>query len=217
MLENIIRFYKKELSADKLVFKEIKHVWWLFLLSGVFVFFGSTAVVIFKWPKVFDVIFVMVFTVTFLILNSGAKNTLMKKYGILPDGFMWFNIAYDEMRVKKMKDYLQDNQLLSEAKVKLMIELLYKKAQKTKPTGLIGVGVFLSFFIPLWSQFIALLFKSSTTLDEAVSITGMITIGLVVVFITLYMLQIMMIEFIDRERQAMRELAGMLEQILLML
>ena len=152
-----------------------------------------------------------------ILISKGALDKLAKKYLIQPDSFIWSNVALDELRIKMLRDYLDNNHLLSEAKLKLLIELLYKKAQGTKSTGIIGVGVFLSFIIPIWSQFIAWLYKNPLTLDEALKIAGTFTIALLGVFITLYMLQTMVKDIIDRKRETMRGLAGMLEQILLML
>lgn len=153
----------------------------------------------------------------FLTVNSGAKQVLAKKYLIQPDGLIWANVAYDELRINMLRDYLDNKQLLSEGKVKLLIELLYKKAQGTKHTGLIGAGFFLSFFVPKWSQFIAWLYKNPMTFDEALKIAGMFTTVLLGLFVTLYMFQTMVTDIVDRKRETMRTLAGMLEQILLML
>lgn len=55
------------------------------------------------------------------------------------------------------------------------------------------------------------------TLDDALEIAGMFTSVLIGLFITLYMFQTMVKDIVDRKRETMRELAVMLEQILLML
>lgn len=126
-------------------------------------------------------------------------------------------LAYEELRIKMLRDYLENNKLMTEGKIKLLIELLYKKAQGTKQTGIIGIGVFLAFFIPIWSQFIAWLYKNPMTLDNALNIAGIFTTVLISLFVTLYMLQTMVKDIVDRKRETMRNLAGMLEQILLKL
>lgn len=145
MLENLIKFYKKDLSSFHLVFSEIKLAWGLFLLSLILLFSSAIVISILKLPEVYNLIFVFIFLGMFLIINSGAKKVLIKKYSILPDSFIWSNVAFDELRIKMLRDFLDKNHLLSEEKLKLLIELLYKKAQGTKPAGLIGTGVFYLF------------------------------------------------------------------------
>ncbi len=216
MIQKLLDYYKKELSTSKLVFNQIRWLWWLFIfigiLNGVIGFF----IFILKKPEYFQIPFVIAFVVVFLLLNHSAKKEVKKRYNINSTGFLWGGIEYQEMLLEMLKAYLDKNNLYTDKKIRALIELLYKRAEKTRPTGLLGLGVFLALFIPVWSSFIGWLYENySNTFQDALSLILLATVILAMIIGISRMTQTMLIDIFDRERQTMKELASKLEDLLL--
>lgn len=216
MLEDVIRFYEKDLSSFKLVFSEIKGVWYLFVMAsiGITVLLGISGYL--HWPEVNKLVFAAAcYSLLFLYTNHSAKKVLKRKYNITPEDFLWAGTAYNKMRLMLLKNYLNERNLLTKEKLELIIELLYKRSDNTKQSGLIGVGLFLALFIPVWSQFVGSLYRNSFPLDQALTLLGIIIVVLVIVIGFLKMIQSVILDFTARKRETMRNVATLLEEILL--
>jgi len=215
MLEDVIIFYKKELSPLKLVFSEIKGVWYLFAMTsiGTMVLFGISEYL--KWPEAIKLVFAACYIVLFLYTNHSAKKVLNRKYNITSEGFLWSGTEYNKMRLMLLRNYLIERNLLTKEKLELIIELLYKRSDNTKQSDLIGVGLFLALFIPVWSQFVGWLYRNPFPLDQALTLLGIIIVVLVIVIGFLKMIQTVILDFTARKRETMRNVATLLEEILL--
>ncbi|WP_407308936.1 hypothetical protein [Desulfosporosinus sp. SB140] len=113
-----------------------------------------------------------------------------------------------------MKTYLDDNNL-DNKKIKMLIELLNKKSEKNQPAGLVGAGLLLAIFVPLWTQFLSWLFKSPGTFEQALYLFLSILIILQMIVMILRMIQVMVIDIVDKEHETLKSIAWMLEEILI--
>lgn len=216
MLERIIIFYKRDLSSFNLVFKDIMWAWRLFISVSIVSAVGTILTVINNWPKIIIFFLIGSFLITFLIINSKAKKKLISEYGIASEGFLWGGAAYQEKRLELLNKYLSDNSIDKE-KIKLLIELLYKRSEKNQPAGLVGAGLLLATFIPLWTQFLSWLFKGLGTFEEALYLFVSIIVLLLMIIVNLRMIQMMVIDILYREHETLKNLARMLEELLLTL
>ena len=130
MLDKIINFYKENVSYYSLVFKYKKGIYVTFFVSTLLSVLTLTAFAIAVSVKAnviaCSVCFVLslVFTVImFLLLNKAAKKVLKSKYRIESNRFIWKCEAFEEKQTKLLTSYLKQKGILSEKKIKLLIDL----------------------------------------------------------------------------------------------
>lgn len=215
MLEKIILFHKKDLGSFKLVFEDIMWVWWLLIFASIISGVGAVLISINYWSKIVIIPLIGLFFTAFFILNWMAKRKLISD-GIASEGFIWGGVGYQKKRFKLMQKYLKGNGINNDKdKIKLLIELLYKRSEKNQSAGLVGAGLLLAIFIPLWTQFLNWLFKIPVTIEQVFQLFASIFLIISMIVVDLHMIQMMAIDILDRERKNVRDLARMLEELLL--
>lgn len=216
MIQKLLDYYKKEMNPSKLVFYQFRWLWWLLIFIGILNVLVGFIIFIMKKPDYILIPFILAFMVVFIVLNNKAKKEVLKKYCIKPTGLLWGGLEYYEMLLEMLKTYLERNNLYTDKKIRLLIELLYKRAEKTRPTGLLGLGVFLALFIPVWSNFTGWLYENySNTFQDSFSLILLVSMLLAMTIAILRMTQTMLIDIFDRERETMKDLASKLEDLLL--
>ncbi|MDG5789776.1 hypothetical protein QA612_20155 [Evansella sp. AB-P1] len=177
MIEELIEYYKKNLSNYSLVFKYFKRKFCVFWI--VFsIFIGSVIVFLLSFsfqtkiflPSLYFMLTLLVINIYLIIvINQNAKNVLLKKYGIVSSNLLWSNNDFYKLKTKLLKSYLEGNDLYSEKKLNLIINLCNREYAKNKVSPFIPPGVFLALFLPIWIKLIDILFSRSTVIEEAIN------------------------------------------------
>jgi len=177
MIESLINYYKKSARAYSLVFSRIKLQYFLFKISSIFLilslfifFAGLTKLGLNLNSIVIILIPCIIFIGLFLWLNNSAKK-VVAIYNIHPKGFIWRTSEFEKHQTNLIINYLSEQNLFSENKVKILIEILNKESAKRRIPSFFAPGAFLAMFIPVWVQFTAQTFKLVTNTEIAISTT----------------------------------------------
>lgn len=225
-LDDIVEFYKKNVSSYGLVFTHSKvryygfsfffclsvFVSWVFLTSFLLRFYVL-------WWFIFFVSAIGITALFFVKFNSYAKEIVKKELGLEPNGFMWKTKEFEELQYNRLKDYLSENGLYNEKKLIQLVNLLYKEADRRKVPSFIAPSVFLAFLLPVWIQVIGVAYKQVTTLPIAVSYMLTLAFVIFVAITSIGQTKNIYIEvketFFLSESQVMQKLALFLEEIML--
>lgn len=155
---------------------------------------------------------------SFLTINSKAKKKVLE-YGIQPAGFLWKTDGYKSYQVDLLQGFLTNHNIQSEAKIKLLIDYLYKEIEDNKLPSFVTPSAFLALFVPLWIQFITYVFKGVSSMEMAVATTMGLAVIILILIASLNIIKISFIEIkdsvISSKIQMMRDLAKLLEDLLL--
>lgn len=225
MFEKVFKYYDKKLTAYYLVFRFIK-VWWysgyfLLILSG-FCIAIITILLAAKKYQLQDLlllipIILMVFV--FHCFNAKCKKINREKYGIESDGYIWRDVAFEEMQVELLLKYLGRNNLDTEGQIKYLISLAYKEADKKKYSGFIWPGVSLALFIPIWTQFVSNGFERASNPQDSLNIAGsFVSVSIFVLFclaVLKYSIEEFRKAFFNSEYRKLISFGRLLEGVLL--
>ena len=168
------------------------------------------------------IIFFMIFLAYLYFINLCAKKILKQQYQIEsePGIHIWANDSYYNLRKEKLVTFLESKNIYTEKKIKELISICNKEVEKRKRTGFINWGIFLSIFVPLWSQFISVIFNSSVkTVNDAIQLFAYIFLLVIYIFFILsivnkLILQDILNDYINKVSNNYKELSSMLEDIL---
>lgn len=222
----MLKYYEKNISADGLVFCYFKLAYYLNVASFFILFIALTIFTLCLLSKTFILygfLFLglsLVYSILmFFVLRSKAKNVLKNQYNIDSSGLYWHNEKFRELQVELLRKYLEDNQLITVSKVKLLIELLAKESERIKVPPLVAPGVIIAIFIPLWVQVIGIIFKGISDAELAifVMISLLVLCSVAVFFISLIKTMFTdILEFtIAGENSKITYLVRLLEELLL--
>lgn len=218
MKEEIYNFYVNNLSNKKLVFKYMKIRWGGFIIVSIISWIYSFVYFVSNQVKAGVIAFIP-FAIYYLLINHWLKEILKNKYCIKPDGFMWFNSSYYNLRKNLLSKFLKNKNMHTEKKIKQLIEICHKEAEKKKYKGFVNWGILLTIFVPLWIQFLSAVFKIyAITLNDAIqvflSVLGIIMFIFVAISAMMSMLNDVLNDFLNKESNRFKRLANMLEEIL---
>lgn len=230
MIEKLTRFYKENVITYNLVFKEMKTTYFvslvlLFALTlitvrliwNVFLFYHLNTDILssllsFAFTLLLNI--VMVF-----ILNTKAKKVVKKKFNIRKKGFLWRTDEFDRIQSNILIKHLKEKKLYKEEKIKQLIDLIYKDIERKKLPSLIAPTIFISLFVPIWVQYITIVFRELKDSQSATMMAGSITLLLVLVMISITLSKWMLkgtFEYVWMgESLLRRNFANKLEEILL--
>lgn len=188
MIEELIEYYKKNLSNYSLVFKHLK---WKFCVFWIVfcIFIGSVIVFLISFlfqtkillPSLsFMLTLLVINTYLIIVINQNAKNVLLKQYGIVSSNLLWSNNDFYKLKTKLLKSYLEGIDLYSEKKLNLLINLCNREYAKNKVSPFIPPGIFLALFLPIWIKLIDIIFSESTVIEGAVNFA---IIGFIIIII----------------------------------
>jgi hypothetical protein len=225
LLEKVLQFYKDRVRTYSLIFRFTKGAYFSFWLS--FWLFAGTALLLYFSLILNNFTFLifipltviaLVVVISFLIFNSNAKKQLAK-YGIQPEGFLWKSDRYTSYQVKLLQDFLEEHSIQSEAKIKLLIDYLYREAEHNKLPSFVTPSAYLALFIPLWIQFITFVFKGVSSIEMAVGTTMGLAVLILLLITSINLIRIYLIglseSVFSSESQMMKNLAKLLEDLLL--
>ncbi len=186
LIDSIVNFYKKEVSSYALVFKYCKWIYRIFVLSTYLFTLSFVPIIItFSINKykvlgvIITILFILFAGIMMLILNANAK-IIETKYSIVSDEWSWYCEAFNSMQEEIFNEYLNKKALFTDKKIKHLTQLLKDEANRNKLPPLIAPGILLAFSIPVWVQFISVIYKTLGTIELATTVTIVIFCVIVV-------------------------------------
>lgn len=229
MLQQIYQFYKKKVNSYSLVFKHVLVSYWafwasfyvfiaflvLYLLCNILVYLKIS---IFSFSGYYLLGLALINIILLFFLNHRCKRVIKDKYDIHQRHFLWKGLVFEEYQSNLLKNYLLKNDLYSENKIKMLIDLFEKEAEKQKVPTFIKPGVLLALIIPLWVQFIGSVFKQVHETNTAINVTVSLLIIVMIVILPLGFLKKLYDEIIElifnSESQQLKNLVALLEDVL---
>ncbi|MFL0375441.1 hypothetical protein ACH0BY_16045 [Paenibacillus amylolyticus] len=195
MLEELLKYYKINLSTYALVFKYmpflnalVSFLLILFVISGyILIIIVPLSFFIPSYVKMSAIFFGGILILSILVVsifNGKAKKILKNHYSIQVKKGGWRTDQFENMQRQFLTEYLKSKGLYSKEKLDLLIKILEKEIARSKSPTFLAPGAFLALFIPVWSQYAIFFFKAfdSTRLNESTSV--FVTFTLVALFIS---------------------------------
>jgi hypothetical protein len=104
-------------------------------------------------------IFLILFISLFIFFNFKARKIVRTRYGIDTKKFLWKTEAFINYQDELFEKQLVSFNFLNEEKIGFLIKVLEKEIERRKPRTYIASGVYLALLLPLWSQFLSLVYK----------------------------------------------------------
>lgn len=212
MIELILKFYKKKVTSQQLIFRFMKiryelmrMTFLLFMISIlplIYSLFLNSVSSEYRIQGIVSLIF-FIFILLILIflvssMNKKAKKIAKQRYNINPNGWSWRTPDFEELQIELMREYLKKNHLYTENKIKLLILGLEKDIEKNKLPSLVNPGIFISLFVPIWIQYLTFRYKMITTEEHAISM--LLFSALLILIIIIF------VNFLKRASNELKEL-----------
>ncbi|MFM9329036.1 hypothetical protein [Paenibacillus mesotrionivorans] len=178
LTDDIIRFYKENITSYSLVFKHMKLTYryaqfsiFNFIFSNILFIVNLIVTMSFKniGIPIYFFVSIILFILFPVALKRKAIKILRRRYNIRPNGKGWRTREFDEMRLKKMVDYLNKYDLYSDKKIVKIKEILQKKIESNKLPPLLAPGLALAFIGPIWVEYVKYSFgKNSASQMQAI-------------------------------------------------
>ncbi|GED60811.1 hypothetical protein ABER61_24235 [Brevibacillus formosus] len=196
MVEELIKYYKDNVSAYALVFRHFKITYTfsaimliLLILTGYLAIITVPLVFISIW--IFSSIVVLflatlaVTIITVSILDLKAKDVVRRRYSIRPKKGMWRTEEFNRIQDQIFVDYLKEKGLYTSDKLELLIKYIDKDIERSKLPPLVAPGIFIALFVPIWSQYVILLFKkiASNNAEETLLLIVFLALGILFIAI----------------------------------
>ena len=224
-MDKVIEHYKKELSIfERLKWQGYGFFISLLIVSGIAVF--DILYSVFKrqvpfWGLMCLLPFIIVVIMTFRIVIVKSNIIAREKFNVIDKDLSKRNKAIDEARVELMKCYLEENNLHSSSKIKLLIDMLNKESDRKKLPKFFVPGIMLVMFLPVWTQFVIIVFKQFQTFEYAFAVTAVLVAVIFVIAYVIGMIKKMVewisSEFMNNESATIKEVAKLLEEVLLVM
>lgn len=234
MLDQLLKYYKSKVTAYGLVFKNMKLLYnttiffvaftsmylLVIALSAVLNLAFQFVEVVFSYYFLGGLVCLFIITAIFLsLLNRRAKIILKEKYEITVKEKTWRNYEFSRLQISNIMKYLTHNKLNSVDKINQLINNLNKEIERKKFPSLIVPGIFISLSLPVWIQFLGIIFKDIDRGMEAfflmLAIVFIVIIGIgFISFVKWTIEQLLDVLFIS-EISLMKHLIEKLEESLL--
>lgn len=223
LMYELFNYYKKELNNYYLIFRFIKP--WLVGLIIITCLLGLTVIAVTLISKsalyefISIVLFIPLFWVSLHFFSQKANKVIAKRYGIIHKGSTIGGDAFYNYKKVKVKNKLgrlcQDNsEAIQNLKTRLESESENIKVKIPTIPSVLAI-----LFVPLWTQFIGWVFKNVTSYNEGMQVFGSILAVIIVVTGSLVMIKMffesVVLETMNRDSYKMRQLARILDDILL--
>ncbi|MEW9702944.1 hypothetical protein, partial [Paenibacillus sp. SI8] len=180
MLNGISRYYKESISSYGLVFRHL-YVSYFFTtlsiisipISGLLLIVGIIFSLIgLKVAPLFAVPFItsiLITIITITSLNNKVKKFVRRNYNLKPKKGLWRTQEFDDMQYNLLVEYLNKNNLYTEDKIKLLIDLLNKETERNKLPPLVIPSVVITFSVPIWIQYVTFIYKSLKETEKLIA------------------------------------------------
>ncbi len=150
-MHELEEFYKTDLSFLTITFGKKRIFPYTFLT--LYLLLSLAILVCWLVNSLLWTYILMIILLSIVIFYFGiAKALLRKKYEIKTRVIPDFYQAVRELRLKRMKKFLLDTNLIS--KCDKLLVILQKKADSSKISPIFNTGIFLILILPIWEQII---------------------------------------------------------------
>ncbi|MTI83454.1 MAG: hypothetical protein FH756_06000 [Firmicutes bacterium] len=213
LLEDILNYYKKELSNYNLVFKHIKY--WFYIILILEALSGCVTLWLFFYKKfILLPATIVIFIALMYILNVKAKKVIEEKYNIPQKRFLWGDNQFFKFKVSKLEKYLNQNNITSQEQLKTIAELFRKRARERKIPNIILPGALISFFVPIWNQFLSWLYNNEViTFEDALLILLLFLLTIISIAIPLIQVRSTILDILNHNSNLMKGLADIMDEL----
>lgn len=227
MLSKLLEYYESELDIIGIALKHYKWRWrifWsLFLLDFILLYSRTYALKDMKFEHLFILI-----TATIILFIWNLRKHRLKymelirvKFHVRTKDFESSRKIMGEIILNEMKSFLLRNNISSESKLKILLEMINKEIEAKKLPKLFIPGFFFALLIPIWSQLIRVLYDLYKGITFVIQITTGLVMGTVLIVI-LFGFAKMIYEdirfnILDNKLHKLQSLSKILQEILLRL
>ncbi|MGE7751578.1 hypothetical protein [Lysinibacillus fusiformis] len=154
IIDELIRFHKDKLNNRNLIFKHIKKETTFRLFFLIITAITIVVGLLMKNPYIF-LASIIIYVYLLISTNKKMKKILLTIHKLkVGRGFSWDQLTY--YKVKQLKIFLKDKNILSKESIQEYIKYLEKESEHIKITNYIRFGIpglILALFIPVWNHF----------------------------------------------------------------
>lgn len=227
MVDELINYYEKDLSHEKLVIEKMDKVLKRFnpanfnivlsALVGLILFICCFCI---SYNQRRNIIIIIVSIVTigssFYKLNKNYKKALKKNYSIETNIFLCAGNEYNLMIKKRMVKFLRENNI-DECKIRNYIEIIDRRLESRKYEPYINIGILGALIIPVWSEFLEGKFDMCKSIKEQISLLIVVSIFVFAVYSLGKCIRDLSLQlsYNFNERRRLKNLKNLLEEIVL--
>ena len=227
MIEELINYYEKDLSHEKLVIEKMDKVLKRFnpanfnivlsALVGLILFICCFCI---SYNQRRNIIIIIVSIVTigssFYKLNKNYKKALKKNYSIETNRFLCAGNEYNLIIKKRMVKFLRENNI-DECKIRNYIEIIDRRLESKKYEPYINIGILGALIIPVWSEFLEGKFDMYKSIKEQISLLIVVSIFIFIVYSLGKCIRDLSLQlsYNFNERRRLKNLKNLLEEIVL--
>lgn len=227
MVDELINYYEKDLSHEKLVIEKMDKVLKRFnpanfnivlsALVGLILFICCFCI---SYNQRRNIIIIIVSIVTigssFYKLNKNYKKALKKNYSIETNRFLCAGNEYELMIKKRIVKFLKENNI-DECKIGKYIEIIDRRLESRKYEPYINIGILGALIIPVWSEFLEGKFDMCKSIKEQISLLIVVSIFVFAVYSLGKCIRDLSLQlsYNFNERRRLKNLKNLLEEIVL--
>jgi len=188
-VDNMIKFYKENLSTYGMVFKYFRWRYRIFKLAlflglfGTIFIFPLVGLKLYSWAFLLFLFILAMGSCAFQGINVNSKKVLRLEYDIIVNSGLWRVESFEIKRSERIKKYLDTQKLFNSRNINLIINLLEKESERRKVPPFVKPGIILAFLVPVWVQFVLILYKNANVNDPISAFSLMVTVSIIVYFI----------------------------------
>jgi len=212
MIEEIIQFYKSELSSWALIYRHNKTylvILALFIFLVIWMFFSFITR---NW--LYTGLGYLLLITCVGVTNQLNKSFIKKKYKVQQKKLLFGGLEFYKIKLKLLKDYLLNEHNIDEVKkFDVVIDRLYKEADNRKFSGYFISGLGVAMFISSWNQFQSRLFAIAGEMEEIATLFSyFLFMGMAIVFLT-GVVKVTLNDILERDARKIKDLATMAEDV----
>ena len=227
MVDELINYYEKDLSHEKLVIEKMDKVLKRFnpanfnivlsALVGLILFICCFCI---SYNQRRNIIIIIVSIVTigssFYKLNKNYKKALKKNYSIETNRFLCAGNEYELMIKKRIVKFLKENNI-DECKIGKYIEIIDRRLESRKYEPYINIGILGALIIPVWSEFLEGKFDMCKSIKEQISLLIVVSIFVFAVYSLSKCIRdlSLLLSYSFNEKRRLKNLKNLLEEIVL--
>ena len=227
MVDELINYYEKDLSHEKLVIEKMDKVLKRFnpanfnivlsALVGLILFICCFCI---SYNQRRNIIIIIVSIVTigssFYKLNKNYKKALKKNYSIETNRFLCAGNEYNLIIKKRMVKFLRENNI-DECKIRNYIEIIDRRLESKKYEPYINIGILGALIIPVWSEFLEGKFDMCKSIKEQISLLIVVSIFVFAVYSLGKWIRdlSLLLSYSFNEKRRLKNLKNLLEEIAL--
>ena len=227
MVDELINYYEKDLSHEKLVIEKMDKVFKRFnpvnfniilpVLVGFICFICVSCIGDDKIGSIIlNTISIAIIIASFYKLDKNYKKALKKNYSIETNRFLYAGNEYELMIKKRIVKFLKENNI-DECKIGKYIEIIDRRLESRKYEPYINIGILGALIIPVWSEFLEGKFDMCKSIKEQISLLIVVSIFVFAVYSLGKCIRdlSLLLSYSFNEKRRLKNLKNLLEEIAL--